>query len=60
MGMKRLWLIVMVALVVVVAVSGVSGYNKLVRLGQAVDGQWAQVENAYQRRADLVPTWSRP
>src|SRR3954454_14269265 len=54
-GMKRLWLIVLLALIVVLAVSGVGGYNKLVRLGQAVDGQWAQVENAYQRRADLVP-----
>jgi len=26
-----------------------------VTLDQAVEGQWAQVENAYQRRADLVP-----
>src|SRR3954463_14674980 len=34
---------------------GVSSYNKLVRLDQAVQAQWAQVENAYQRRADLVP-----
>jgi len=33
----------------------VTTYNKLVRLGQAADAQWAQVENAYQRRADLVP-----
>lgn len=33
----------------------VTSYNKLVRLGQAADAQWAQVENAYQRRADLVP-----
>jgi LemA protein len=30
-------------------------YNKLVRLDQAADAQWAQVQNAYQRRADLVP-----
>jgi LemA protein len=30
-------------------------YNKLVRLDQAADAQWAQVENAYQRRADLIP-----
>ena len=43
-------------LVVLVVTPGIScGYNKLVGLGQAVDGQWAQVENAYQRRADLVP-----
>jgi LemA protein len=33
----------------------VSSYNRLVRLDQATDAQWAQVENAYQRRADLVP-----
>jgi LemA protein len=33
----------------------VTTYNKLVRLDQAADAQWAQVENAYQRRADLVP-----
>ncbi len=33
----------------------VATYNKLVRLGQATDAQWAQVENAYQRRADLIP-----
>ncbi len=32
-----------------------SAYNKLVRLDQAVQAQWAQVENVYQRRADLVP-----
>jgi LemA protein len=30
-------------------------YNNLVGLGQAVDAQWAQVENQYQRRGDLIP-----
>jgi len=34
---------------------GVSSYNKLVNLDQAVQAQWSQVENVYQRRADLVP-----
>ncbi|MDE1170263.1 MAG: LemA family protein [Verrucomicrobium sp.] len=33
----------------------VLGYNGLVRKQQAVEAQWAQVENVYQRRADLVP-----
>lgn len=33
----------------------VSSYNKLVRLSRATDAQWAQVENTYQRRADLIP-----
>ena len=32
-----------------------SSYNTLVRLDQATQAQWAQVQNAYQRRADLVP-----
>ncbi len=31
------------------------GYNRLVSLNEAVDGAWSQVENAYQRRADLIP-----
>ncbi len=32
-----------------------STYNKLVKLDQATQAQWAQVENVYQRRADLIP-----
>lgn len=47
------------AVVVVVALVGglwVAGINNnLVGLSQAVDAQWGQVENVYQRRADLVP-----
>lgn len=31
------------------------GYNRLVKLSQNSDSKWAQVENVYQRRADLVP-----
>ena len=31
------------------------GYNRLVSLQQEVEKQWAQVENVYQRRADLIP-----
>jgi LemA protein len=34
---------------------GVSSYNRLVSLDQGVRAQWAQVENVYQRRLDLVP-----
>jgi LemA protein len=30
-------------------------YNRLVGLSQGVDKQWAQVQNVYQRRADLIP-----
>ena len=40
---------------VVLFFTGVGGYNKLVGLRTAVDTQWAQVENQYQRRMDLIP-----
>jgi LemA protein len=39
----------------IIAMIGVGGYNKLVGLDEAVDSAWAQVENVYQRRADLIP-----
>src|SRR5271170_3789277 len=39
---------------VIVAIAGGS-YNRLVRLSQAVDSSWAQVQTDYQRRADLIP-----
>ena len=44
-----------VVLVLAAGASGVSTYNSLVTLDQSVQAQWAQVENVYQRRADLVP-----
>src|ERR1700756_3186570 len=43
-----------VIVLVVIAIAGGS-YNHLVKLQQGVDTQWAQVQNVYQRRADLVP-----
>ena len=41
--------------VVVLVITGVGAYNRLVNRSQAVDAQWAQVQNVYQRRADLIP-----
>lgn len=34
---------------------GVSSYNKMVSLNQAVQAKWGVVQSDYQRRADLVP-----
>jgi LemA protein len=34
---------------------GISSYNNMVSLDQTVIQSWAQVENQYQRRADLIP-----
>ena len=35
--------------------SGCGSYNNLVRLDKGATAQWSQVENAYQRRNDLIP-----
>jgi LemA protein len=55
--MRALWILVLVivAAIVLPVGCGASSYNKLVSLDQAVQSQWGQVENAYQRRSDLVP-----
>ena len=47
-------IIALVALIIIIAVPS-CGYNRLVGLQQGVDQQWAQVQNVYQRRADLIP-----
>ena len=44
-----------VAVALLAAACGVSTYNSLVGLQQGVDAAWAQVENVYQRRSDLIP-----
>jgi LemA protein len=48
-----LWIAIAIAAVIVISM--IASYNTLVSLGQAVDAQWGQVQNVYQRRADLVP-----
>src|SRR5579871_828694 len=47
--------VVIGAIVIIVAVMALGAYNSLVTLSQAVDAQWGQVQNVYQRRADLIP-----
>ena len=46
---------VVVLLVIVLLIGGCGSYNHLVGLKQQVDQSWADVENVYQRRADLIP-----
>jgi LemA protein len=46
----------LIALVVVIlGFSAWGTYNSMVSLQQSVDSAWAQVENVYQRRSDLIP-----
>ena len=54
----KIALVAVGAIAVVLLIFGgtiASTYNTLVQLDQAAQSQWAQVENVYQRRADLVP-----
>ena len=56
---KKAWtfgcLGLIILVVVIAVVAGAETYNKLNTLDQQVRAQWAQVENVYQRRADLIP-----
>ena len=44
----------LVAIVLAFSFTG-CGYNRMVELDESVTAQWSQVENVYQRRADLIP-----
>lgn len=52
--MKKSTIIILVV-VVIAAVWAVTGYNGLVKADEAVSNAWSNVENQYQRRADLIP-----
>ncbi|MFD2743064.1 MULTISPECIES: LemA family protein [Sphingobacterium] len=52
--MKRFLMLTVVSLFTAVSLSS-CGYNTMVSKDENVKGKWAQVENAYQRRADLIP-----
>ena len=47
--------IIILAVIAVVAIWAVTGYNRLVKADEAVSTAWSNVENQYQRRADLIP-----
>src|SRR6202041_2303618 len=59
--MKKILIVLAVLLVMfflfvaVIGLTTAGSYNHLVKLSQGVDSQWAQVQNVYQRRADLIP-----
>ncbi len=47
--------LIVLAVVAVVAIWAISAYNGLVKSEEKVKTAWSQVENVYQRRADLIP-----
>ena len=52
---KHLGWIIAGAVVLILLLWSVSGYNGLVSMDEQVAGKWANVETQYQRRADLIP-----
>jgi LemA protein len=53
--MGKIVALIVIALLVAVGIGGCNGYNRLVTLDESVSAAWSQVENVYQRRADLIP-----
>ncbi|PLW97931.1 MAG: LemA family protein [Marinilabiliales bacterium] len=55
--MKKSWIVIAIIIIIgVLLYSWVKGnYNQMVTQSETVDKHWADVENVYQRRADLIP-----
>ena len=47
--------IILIAVIAIATIWGVSAYNGLVKMDESVNTAWSNVENQYQRRADLIP-----
>ena len=52
--MKKTWIIIVI-IVGIILIWGIGAYNGFVKKQEAMTTAWGQVENVYQRRADLVP-----
>lgn len=55
MKSKTLTIVAIIAIVVIAVIWGASSYNSMVSKDETVKSQWGNVQNAYQRRADLIP-----
>lgn len=53
--MKKLWIIIVIAILAIGGIYVSNTYNKLVKGQEEVARAWGQVENVYQRRSDLIP-----
>ena len=47
--------IILIAAIAAVAMWAISAYNGMVKMDESVSTAWSNVENQYQRRADLIP-----
>lgn len=55
--MKTIWIVLGVIVLIALLIGGwlISGLNHVVKLDEAVNSAWAQVDNQLQRRNDLIP-----
>lgn len=53
--LKKHKTLVIIAVLAIIALWGITGYNGLVGMDEGVQTKWADVETQYQRRADLIP-----
>ena len=53
--MKKILLILIIAIVVPIVYLIVNNYNNIPKLDENVKEKWSQVQNQYKRRADLIP-----
>lgn len=55
--MKKSWIVLggIVLFLIIIYQLFAGKYNKMVELGEPATAQWANVQSAYQRRADLIP-----
>src|SRR6056297_2560302 len=57
MKIKKSWIVIGIVVILALILYGSikNTYNKMVQMEQSVEAQWSNVENVYQRRADLIP-----
>ena len=55
MNKKTITWIVVLGVLAIAVVWGISRYNAIITAEESVNTAWSQVENQYQRRADLIP-----
>ena len=53
--MKKTTIIIILSAVAVVMLWGVTAYNGIITAEENVESKWGNVQNVYQRRADLIP-----
>jgi LemA protein len=55
LGCLGIFLIGVVIVIIGIVIIGFTSYNRFVKLEEQVNQTWAQVQNQYQRRYDLIP-----